>query len=396
MSDEPKTPAGKLNEDGAAPSSETPGPVNPTPQNTPAAGGVQFSVPQGEGAGEGGADQLGALSKMFGGVFSGADLQNMLAGGLNDPQQFLKHLPKNVQRRAFALENLHNKLNDIWLEEQHELGAITRKFEAKYASIFEERRKIVVGEHEPTDEEAAPPADWEELADDEQAKVEEVKDDDDSDDGEEEPGIPEFWFQILQDNPVCQGMLGEEDADALLYLEDIKAETLETEKGKRAFQLTFIFGENEFFENTTLIKKYFLDMDLVAGQVLKRIESDEIKWKPGKCLTEKTVKKKQRNKKKQVRTITTTEEQQSFFNFFQSVNLDDEEDEQKLMAAQEAYELGDELYENVVPAAVKYWTGEAAEEGGMGGPEGESDEDDSEDESGGEGGEGGKPECKQS
>lgn len=57
--------------------------------------------------------------------------------------------------------------------------------------------------------------------------------------------------------------------------------------------ITFEFEENEFFSNTTLVKKIFM----LNEDEPSHSEGTEIQWKDGKDVTKKIIKKKQRNKK---------------------------------------------------------------------------------------------------
>ena len=53
----------------------------------------------------------------------------------------------------------------------------------------------------------------------------------------------------------------------------------------------------------------------------------EIEWYPGKCLTQKLLKKKPKKGSKNAKPITKTEDCESFFNFFSPPQVpDDDED----------------------------------------------------------------------
>jgi nucleosome assembly protein 1-like 1 len=79
-------------------------------------------------------------------------------------------------------------------------------------------------------------------------------------------------------------------------LTDIKLSYLEADKP--GFKLTFLFSENEFFENAELEKTYYYQAEVGYGGdfVYERAEGTEIKWKADKDLTKTVEVKKQRNK----------------------------------------------------------------------------------------------------
>lgn len=53
----------------------------------------------------------------------------------------------------------------------------------------------------------------------------------------------------------------------------------------------------------------------------------EIEWLPGKCLTQKILKKKPKKGSKNSKPITKTENCESFFNFFNPPQVPDDEDD---------------------------------------------------------------------
>jgi nucleosome assembly protein 1-like 1 len=55
--------------------------------------------------------------------------------------------------------------------------------------------------------------------------------------------------------------------------------------------------------------------------------STEIEWYPGKCLTQKVLKKKPRKGSKNTKPITKTEDCESFFNFFSPPQVPDDDEE---------------------------------------------------------------------
>lgn len=57
------------------------------------------------------------------------------------------------------------------------------------------------------------------------------------------------------------------------------------------------------------------------------ISRTEIEWLPGKCLTQKILKKKPKKGSKNAKPITKTEQCESFFNFFSPPQVPDEDDD---------------------------------------------------------------------
>ena len=99
------------------------------------------------------------------------------------------------------------------------------------------------------------------------------------------------------------------------------------ETGNDNFTITFHFAPNDYIENETLSVKFIM----IDENEPAKTESDEIKWKEGKCLTRKTVEKKQRNKKTgKTRTVTKEVDAESFFNFFKSLEGSGEDDNEDM------------------------------------------------------------------
>ncbi|CAN6976145.1 unnamed protein product [Brassica oleracea var. botrytis] len=94
----------------------------------------------------------------------------------------------------------------------------------------------------------------------------------------------------------------------------------------------------------------------------------EIDWYPGKCLTQKILKKKPKKGAKNAKPITKTEDCESFFNFFNPPQVpDDDEDidedraEELQNLMEQDYDIGSTIREKIVPHAVSWFTGEAIE-----------------------------------
>ncbi|CAH2046576.1 unnamed protein product, partial [Thlaspi arvense] len=138
----------------------------------------------------------------------------------------------------------------------------------------------------------------------------------------EEKRVPDFWLIALMNNEITAEEITEGDEGALKFLKDIKWNRVEKPK---VFKLEFFFDQNPYFKNTVLTKTYhMIDED---EPILEKAIGTEIEWYPGKCLTQKILKKKPKKGSKNTKPITKTEECESFFNFFSPPHVpDDEED----------------------------------------------------------------------
>ncbi len=149
---------------------------------------------------------------------------------------------------------------------------------------------------------------------------------------EDVKGVPEFWSQCLLQHPSTGDIISEDDMPLLEKLNNITCTYDET---YTEFTLHFHFGDNEYFTNKVLTKKYGVSPDLLDDKspALTLNEGTEIDWKAGKNLTVTEIKKKQKAKsgknKGQVRTVVTTEPKASFFNYFSAPKPDPEDDDEE-------------------------------------------------------------------
>ena len=310
-----------------------------------------------------------------------------------------------VRARVEKLRELqltYDTLEDQYLEEQRQL---VLKYERLYQPLYDTRTDIVSGKKD--GEIAAAGAEGE-------SKEGEGE-------GEEDVpvGVPEFWAFCMKNNDVVTELITDKDNEVLRYLKDIRYELLgsnlneeEEEKKKKSgdededdddddeeeeeelgFKLYFEFGENPFFSNDVLVKTYRM-VDEEEG-ILERSEGSTIRWKPGKNVTVKVMRKK--NKKGSGRSkgppMTKTEKCDSFFNFFSPPDpeelfgmeeededdVDEEEMEALQDALQEDYEIGCIFKDKIIPHAVSWFTGEALSDDEEE-EEGDEDEDEDEDE----------------
>ncbi|URE43890.1 Ribonuclease III domain [Musa troglodytarum] len=220
------------------------------------------------------------------------------------------------------------------------------------------------------------------------AEVEGIKDESPEETGSEdkaseEKGVPGFWLTAMKANEVLTEEIQECDEEALKYLKDIKWCRIEDPKG---FKLEFFFNPNLFFKNAFVLTKTcrMIDED---EPILEKAIGTEIEWFPGKCLTQKILKKKPKKGSKNAKPITKTEDCEIFFNFFNPLQVPDddadidEETAEELQGQMEVdYDIGSTIKDKIIPHAVSWFTGEAIEEGDELEIEDDEDEDDEEDE----------------
>jgi len=338
-------------------------------------------------------------------------LQKKMNSLVGKSSGYFESLPQTVQRRVRALKKLQNQHDKLEEELRKEQEALDAKYEALRTPLYNRRSDIVNGGVEPTDDELA------------EIKVEEKKE------GEQETktekkeetaeeknlkGIPEFWLQVLKHQDDFAEMISEADEGVLKHLIEVKYTNLPNEATPTpSFVLEFHFSPNEYFDEQILKKTYvFSEDDPVSGPMLEEIKGMDITWKEGKNVSVKMVTKKQqvggnkrgkrggkggRGSQGQVKTVTVEEPVPSFFHFFKETSLpevgSDEEDSNTEEEFQEIlesdYELGMILKNELIPEAVKWFTGEAVNEmGGDDDEDGEDGEDDDEDEGNAQGGDG--------
>ncbi|XP_020223778.1 nucleosome assembly protein 1;4 [Cajanus cajan] len=270
------------------------------------------------------------------------DKLQLLAGQHVD---ILETLSPKVRQRVETLQDLqrqHDEVEAKFLEERSELEA---KYQKLYEPLYTKRYEIVNGvlEVEGVTNEAVP---------------EETNKD------AEEKGVPNFWLTAMKANEILAEEITERDEGALKYLKDIKWCRIDDPKG---FKLEFHFGSNPYFKNSVLTKIYHMIDD--DDPILEKAIGTEIEWHPGKCLTQKILKKKPRKGSKNAKPITKTEKCESFFNFFNPPQVPEDDDDdidddaveelQNLM--EHDYDIGSTIRDKIIPHAVSWFTGEAVE-----------------------------------
>ncbi|KAL2332270.1 hypothetical protein Fmac_019851 [Flemingia macrophylla] len=294
------------------------------------------------------------------------DKLQLLAGQHVD---ILETLSPKVRQRVETLQDLqrqHDEVEAKFLEERSKLEA---KYQKLYEPLYTKRYEIVNGvvEVEGVTNEAVP---------------EETNKD------VEEKGVPNFWLTAMKTNEIVAEEIAERDEGALKYLKDIKWCKIDDPKG---FKLEFHFDSNPYFKNSVLTKIYHMIDD--DDPILEKAIGTEIEWHPGKCLTQKVLKKKPRKGSKNAKPITKTEKCESFFNFFNPPQVPEDDDDIDEDAVEELqnlmehdYDIGSTIRDKIIPHAVSWFTGEAVEsdfediEDDYDNEEGNGDEDEDEDE----------------
>ncbi|PKU82383.1 nucleosome assembly protein 1;1 isoform X1 [Dendrobium catenatum] len=280
----------------------------------------------------------------------------------------METLSPKVKKRVEVLRGIQVQHDEFESKFHEERAALEAKYQKLYEPLYTKRYEIVNGlvEVEGVDESA-----------------EDTAAEDKTNEGK---GVPDFWLTAMKTNEVLSEEIHERDEDALKHLKDIKWSKLDDPKG---FKLEFFFNPNPYFKNSVLTKTYHMIDD--DDPILEKAIGTEIEWLPGKCLTQKVLKKKPKKGSKNTKPITKTETCESFFNFFSPPQVpedDDELDEETAEQLQDQmeqdYDIGSTIRDKIISHAVSWFTGEAVHEefGDIGEDEddGEEDEDDEEEE----------------
>jgi len=275
---------------------------------------------------------------------------------------YFESLPPSVQKKVKALKNLQQTHDKYEEEMRKELAALERKYDAMKIPLYNRRSDIINGS-EPTAEELVEEKSTE-VKVEEEKKVEKE---------ENVKGIPKFWLEALKHHEAFGDMITAEDEDCLEHLIDIKCTPVSNEKTPSpSFVLEFHFEKNNYFEEEVLKKTYTLAEDSFVNEIMfQTVDATEITWKNGKNLTIKKFNKQQKvggkggrkggGRAQQTRNVVVEEPCASFFNFFSppSGDIDDIDEEELGELLEEDYELGDILKTQIIPNAVKWYSGEA-------------------------------------
>ncbi|KAK7291833.1 hypothetical protein RIF29_07289 [Crotalaria pallida] len=285
-----------------------------------------------------------------------ADLVNALKSKIQSlagqHADVLESLSPVVRKRVEVLREIQGQHDEIEAKFFEERAALEAKYQKLYQPLYTKRYEIVNGVSEVEDAANETKADT------------------------EEKGVPGFWLGAMKNNEVLAEEISERDEGALNFLKDIKWSRIENPKG---FKLEFFFDSNPYFSNSVLTKTYhMIDED---EPILEKAIGTEIQWLPGKCLTQKVLKKKPKKGSKNAKPITKTENCESFFNFFNppqvpedDEDIDEETAEELQNQMEQDYDIGSTIRDKIIPHAVSWFTGEAIQ-----GEEFDLDDDDEDD-----------------
>ncbi|XP_073006969.1 nucleosome assembly protein 1;2-like [Typha latifolia] len=275
-------------------------------------------------------------------------LKTTLQGLAAQRVDVLEGLGPKVRKRVEVLREIQSQHDELEAKFFEERAALVAKYQKLYAPLYTKRYEIVNGvvEVEGITKEGANEAPAEDK------------------DSEEKKGVPDFWLTAMKTNEVLAEEIQERDEGALKYLKDIKWCRIDNPKG---FKLEFFFDPNPYFKDSVLTKTYhMIDED---EPILEKAIGTEIEWLPGKCLTQKVLKKKPKKGSKNAKPITKTEDCESFFNFFNPPQVPDNEEEidedtaeQLQNQMEQDYDVGSTIRDKIIPHAVSWFTGEAVQD----------------------------------
>ncbi|CAO2827566.1 unnamed protein product [Amaranthus hypochondriacus] len=286
-----------------------------------------------------------------------ATILSALKGAKAGNESILDKLPPKVMKRVEFLKQIQSEHDELEAKFFEERRALEDKYQKLYQPLYSKRYDIVNGVVEVD------------------GVAKETLSDEGADKVAEEKGVPNFWLTAMKTNDVLVDSIQEHDEEALKYLKDITWSRIdlpkdEAQKGEatKGFKLEFLFDPNPYFTNSVLTKTYYMiDED---EPILEKAIGTEIEWCPGKCLTQKVMKKKPKKGSKNAKPITKTETIESFFNFFKPPEVPEDEDEIDEEAAEELqglmehdYDIGSTIRDKIIPHAVSWFTGEAAQDG---------------------------------
>ncbi|KAH7856347.1 hypothetical protein Vadar_000433 [Vaccinium darrowii] len=237
-------------------------------------------------------------------------------------------------RHSDVLETLtpksqHDELEAKFFEER---AALEAKYQKLYEPLYTKRYEVVNG-----------------VVEVEGVTTEAAMDEEDKE--AEEKGVPSFWVTAMKTNEVLAEEISERDEEALKTL-------------------------------SVLTKIYHMVDD--DEPILEKAIGTDIEWYPGKCLTQKILKKKPKKRSKNAKPITKTENCESFCNFFSPLQVPEDDDDIDEDTAEELqnqmeqdYDIGSTIRDKIIPHAVSWFT---LYRGGGYDEEGDEDEDEEDEE----------------
>jgi len=288
---------------------------------------------------------------------------------LGDEAEEVSEVLPEVKKRVKALKKIQveiTKMEASFYEEMHNLEC---KYLSKYGPYFEQRKKIVSGDYEPSAEECEFVEGSDSEGETEKKTGKENSEDPNATKIEPVVGIPDFWLTILRNVDLLHELLEDGDEEILEHLTDVTTEMQDKPMG---FKLLFHFSPNEYFTNSILTKTYEMNCNVdeedpfsFEGPEIIRCKGCEIDWVEGKNVCLKTITKRQKHKQNNsTRVVSKIVNSPSFFNFFKppEINPNLPLDEEIQMQLTTDYEIGQYIRVRIIPRAVLYYTGEALEE----------------------------------
>ncbi|KAL7162642.1 hypothetical protein ACSBR2_043014 [Camellia fascicularis] len=273
-------------------------------------------------------------------------LKNKLQNLAGQHSDVLETLPPKIRKRVDVLREIQSQHDEFEAKFFEERAALEAKYQKLYGPLYDKRCEIVNG-----------------VVEVEGVTSEATMDLEDDKSTEAEKGVPDFWLNAMKNNEVLAEEISERDEEALKYLKDIKWCRIDNPKG---FKLEFFFDTNPFFKNLVLTKTYHMIDD--DEPILEKAIGTEIEWYPGKCLTQKILKKKPKKGSKNAKPITKTEKCESFFNFFSppevpedEADIDEDTAEELQNQMEQDYDIGSTIRDKIIPHAVSWFTGEAVQ-----------------------------------
>lgn len=249
---------------------------------------------------------------------------------------FLSSLSPDVKANVDRLKNIqsdHDELKKMFYKERAKLEA---KYQKMFQNLYDKRYDIVNG--------VVKANDFESAINQERITNRHVK-------APEEKRVPNFWRHALVNHELVDAETTLLDGRALRYLKDVKWSRIDSPKG---FTLEFFFNKNPFFKNTVLTKTYeFLDED---ETILYKAIGLKIEWYPENCLTQT------QQPKKELKNFDIRRQQcESFFNFFDPLPIDKNAPEEHIKQIRRDLYIGLTIRDEIIPRAVLWYVGEAAQ-----------------------------------
>ncbi|KAI1732729.1 nucleosome assembly protein (NAP) domain-containing protein [Ditylenchus destructor] len=263
-------------------------------------------------------------------------------------------LSRTVMRRVRAMKKNQLEVIDLEAKFNQRVHELNKEFEPLFHNAFMKRKALVVGEHEPSENECDVPLIH-------SLTPEALKTIEENAPAEASPskGVPEFWLEAMRNTFSLGSLIEEHDAEILKYIVDI---TYQTHVNPNGFTLFFHFGENPFFADRILKKEYEIQISSEKddpysydGPTVTKCMGCPIQWYDGKDVTKLEAKDDDTGKMVPVDT---------FFKFFDEKPMELSKDNQDNVneAIADDFNVGLFIRDELIPRAVLYFTGEVEDE----------------------------------